>query len=108
MFLSPRLPELDLPVWGSTQHRHLVEPEEDIKRQNDAWLSIFNLQSLRHNHTERQEERQAAASPMQVYGDASLDAPNRPQTHSQAATQAAPCAMQWIQSAVWRSVWLCP
>ena len=43
-------------------------------------------QFLRHNHTERQEERQAArqaavveaaeASPMQVYGDASLHAPN--------------------------------
>ena len=58
---------------------------------------------LRHNHTERQEEHQeaaaAAASPMQVYGDASFDAPNRPQTYSQAARQAAPCTMQWIQSA---------
>ena len=46
---------------------------------------------LRHNHTERQEERQAehqasaveaaAASQMQVYGDASLDAPNGSQIH---------------------------
>ena len=46
---------------------------------------------LRHNHTERQEERQtacqaaaaeeAAVSSMQVYGDTSLDAPNGSQIH---------------------------
>ena len=51
----------------------------------------FQLPPLRHNHTERQEERQAArqasvaeavpVSPMQVYGDASLDAPNGSQIH---------------------------
>ena len=43
--------------------------------------------SFRYNHTERQAEHQAstlaaaAASPMQVYGDASLDAPNGSQIH---------------------------
>ena len=40
---------------------------------------------LRHNHTEHQEECQAAvaaaASQMQVYGEASLDAPNESQIH---------------------------
>ena len=42
---------------------------------------------LGYNHTERQAACQvstsaaAAASPMQVYGDASLDAPNGSQTH---------------------------
>ena len=54
-------------------------------------VNIYYSVHLRHNHTERQEERQAAhqasvaeaaaASPMQVYGDASLDAPNGSQIH---------------------------
>ena len=55
----------------------------------EEWVSVWSLVNgdLRHNHTERLEERQAAASeaaavsPMQVYGDASLDAPNGSQIH---------------------------
>ena len=50
--------------------------------------NIFSdKKNLEYNHTERQAERQAsasaaaAASPMQVYGDASLDAPNGSQIH---------------------------
>ena len=51
-------------------------------------------------HTERQLQRQvarqaaAAAVPMLVNGDASLDAPNWPQTHSQASSGAS----QWIHT----------
>ena len=54
-------------------------------------LRIFGYYVSGYNHTERQAERQAArqastlaaaaASPMQVYGDASLDAPNGSQIH---------------------------
>ena len=59
----------------------------------EEWVSVYSLvnDDLRHNHTERLEERQAArqaaaseaaaVSPMQVYGDASLDAPNGSQIH---------------------------
>ena len=44
---------------------------------------------LSYEHTERQRQRQAAAavaaSPMQVYGDATHDTWNGSQTHSQAS-----------------------
>ena len=36
---------------------------------------------LSYEHTEQQHQAAAAASPMQVYGDASLDAANCPQIH---------------------------
>ena len=49
-------------------------------RGGDVYGDIYNAHTpLRHNHMERQAA--AAASQMQVYGDASLDAPNRPQIH---------------------------
>ena len=41
--------------------------------------TILSSSVLSYEQTERQ--LQALASPMQVYGDASLDAPNRPQIH---------------------------
>ena len=44
------------------------------------------LHNLSYEHTERQRQASAAASAMQVYGDASLDAPNRSQTHSQVSS----------------------
>ena len=44
---------------------------------------------LSYEHSERQRQRQrqavAAAAPMQVYGDATRDAWNGSQTHSQAS-----------------------
>ena len=63
----------------------------EIVRTNEVYY--LNIQCLqRRNHMECQAERQAkhqvaaAASPMQVYGHASLDTPNQLQIHSQILT----------------------
>ena len=67
------------------QFKYSWYPEE-IKEIRTFLRDQKIILALGHNHTERQAARQAAAaSPMQVYGDASVDAPNRPQTHSQAS-----------------------
>ena len=60
---------------------------QDSMRKTSGRIAKKNTY-LRHNHTECQAVASvaAAASPMQVYGDTSLDAPNRPQTHSQILT----------------------
>ena len=67
----------------------IVKIRRQCKRFENCEENIFlkdfhkDRYALRRNHTERQEERQgaAAASPMQVYGDASLDTLNGPQIH---------------------------
>ena len=67
-------------------------PESFVK--NTIFLTN-QMERLSHNHAERQAAHQASASaavsPMQVYGDTSHDALNRPQIHLQGSGGASQC-----------------